>query len=664
MKSTLALIVALLGAVLFYSNIMNNEFVFDDHDIIRNNKAIRELSDLKTVLTTNYWHEQANAGLYRPLIFLLYAIDYAFWGLNPSGYHLFNLLFHLLTCLMVWYLARSFLIDRTAVFFAVLLFAVHPVHIEAVTGIVGRAEVVGTFFFCLSWWLFVRQSMHGRYTSKGLIASSAAYFLALTSKENTFVLPAVIALTVLFFDTKPDRWKKAFFSTIPYIVVFGIYMIIRFRVIGSIGPQGSEQFFYEKPWFTVFLTMIRVFAFYIKLFLIPTDLLATYRMWDVSTSLLDWRVLVSLPIVAGWVAGAVWFFKSRKIWQLMLLVMLITLFPVSNIVIAIGDIMAERFLYLPSVAFCIVAGPVLVSLVRRASPLISARLSRLIPLIIVVLFGVGMLVRNAQWRDGIIFWKTTIRQIPNSYSAYTNLAFSYADRKMFSHATAAVERALRIKPDSYVSRKLLTRLFYETGNYDQAITQSLRLIDLDSRNYFGYEYLALSLMQKQQMEKALEVCRSGIQVALNAQPLYHTLIRIYLNTGELKSALDAAHEALRNDPRDVTAYLKAASVYEQLGNDASAVDYYRKALDLDNANLEALDKLASLQFNLGNYNKARFYWHRAIKKYPSRDYFWYYIGLAYEREGNIPAARKSWQMIFHSDTFKQRAAIKLQHYAP
>ncbi len=660
MKHFFPLLLTLAAALLFYSNTYNNEFVFDDHDIIVNNKAIRDITDLKTVLTTNYWHDQANAGLYRPFIFMLYAVDYAFWGINPIGYHITNMLFHLLACVFLFAVAGYFVKDSLIQWLSVLLFAVHPVHIEAVTGVVGRAEVVGACFFCLSWLLFLRgysDKKNGK-TNISYVVSWLAYFFALASKENTFVLPVVLLISMIFFEKKLN-WKNSVIRIAPYAVFFFLYMYVRFKVIGSVGPQDNEQFFHDTPLFSVFLTMIRVFAFYFKLLLVPTDLLASYRMWQVSTSLLDWRVLAALPVVVCWIYCASLFFFRKKVWQFCLLFMLVTLFPVSNI-IPIGDIMAERFLYLPSVGFCILFAIVLINLLNISGQYVSRKAGIIYLLILTLFFGVAMLIRNAQWRDGIIFWKTTIKDIPKSYSAYTNLAFSYADRKMYSHALWAVDRALNLNPRPYVAKKLRARLLYETGRHEDVVKQSLDMIETDPAQYDGYDYMALSLMQLKKMDQAVSVCEKGISVVNDRQPLYYTLIRLYFNMNDSQRALQTAKRAIQNNPSDAKAYVKAGECHAALDSPGQAIQYYHKALTVDRYNLEALDKLASLYFSKNEYEKALFYWLRAIKKYPDRKYLWYYIGIAFEKQGNMQMALDSWKKVEHLPEFKERVAKKLQ----
>ncbi len=662
MKRFFLLMLSLAAAGLFYSNIYNNEFIFDDHDIIVNNKAIRDITDLRTVLTTNYWHEQANAGLYRPMIFLLYAVDYAFWGTNPTGYHITNVVFHLLTCILLFGIVSYFSKDLLVQGLAVLMFAIHPVHAEAVTGVVGRAEVVGTCFFCLSWVLFLIRYCTGRggIVSLSIVGSWVAYFLALASKENMFVLPVVLFLSMLFFDRK-FYWKKTFFFLLPYAIVFIIYMTLRFSVIASIGPQGTERFFHDTAPFAIFLTMLRVFAFYWKLLLIPTDLLASYRHWQVSKSLFDWRVLLSIPIVAGWLFSAVLFFRQKKLWQFCLIFMLVALFSVSNI-IPIGDIMAERFLYLPSIGFSIIFALVLLALIRHARRYISFKWGVVYLLIVTLFFGVDLMVRNAQWRDGILFWKTTLKDIPDSYSAYTNLAFSYTDKKMYSHAIAAVNRSLALNPNAYVSQKLRARLLYDTGKYDEAMKQASTMIKTDATQYAGYDYMALSLMRAGKAEQAISICERGISVVNNKQPLYYTLIRIFLNMGDARKAYATANQAIHNSSADPQAYIRAGECSDKLADPNQAIQYYRKALALDRFNLEALDKLAMLCFKQEQYDRALHYWLRAVKKYPEKQYFWYYIGLAYEKQGAVSMAISSWNKVAQLPEFKDRVFKKIQPY--
>ncbi len=666
MKKYLPLILIVLLGCICYANIFSNEFVFDDPEVIVKNKSIQDITDIKSILTTNYWHEQANAGLYRPVVFLSYAIDYHFWRDNPRGYHYFNITAHLIVCLLVYFIVLRFTKNAVVSFMSSLLFCAHPVHTEAVTGIVGRAEVFAALFFCLAWILFIRgylKSFSGQnpHTSAfwGLwfVFSWVSYFLALGSKENSVVLPVVIILTAYYYKKKWDL-RELIFILVPYIIVFLIYFIIRWHVIGSIGPTGEEQFFYNRCGSTVLFTMIRVFSWYLKLLVIPTNLLCVYRHWRLSFSFLEWSVVVSLLIDILWVLPAVLFFRAKKAWQFFNLFVFIGLFPVSNI-IRIGDIMAERFLYLPSLGFC-----ACFSLLFFQMDKTIKKQAILLPvyLLIIMCFILGTIGRNTQWRDGIIFWQTTLRDIPHSSHGYYNLATAYAEKGLVKQAIGALKMSLKVDPAHHLAREYMAQLYYEAGRYDESIFQCRKLLKTVPARAQVYRWLALSLMRQKKYNEAIQVCQKGIDILKEKSPLYYALYRIYLNMNKPQKALDSALQAISYDMGDVSAYVMAGNCYHRLGRDAEAKSSYIKALRLNSRNMEALDKLAVLYHTEGEYDRAIKLWKQIIKWYPSNDYFWYYIGIAYEHKGDMTNALASWKKVTTPQSYRLKVKERLKQY--
>ncbi|MCP5463206.1 MAG: tetratricopeptide repeat protein [bacterium] len=672
MKKWLPLSLIIAFGVLCYSNIFNNEFLFDDPDIILNNKAIRDIFNLKSVLLTNYWHSIANAGLYRPLVFFTYALDYHFWGKEPAGYHISNLIFHLITCWILYSVFARFLKSRRIAFAGALLFAAHPVHTEAVTGIVGRAEVLMALFFLLGWLLFLKSestiidSPSGKINifKRNLMLSAGCYFLALCSKENAVVLPVILISLLLRWDH-----NKSFYQRIEnilrvgflYFVPLCIYLAVRWSVIGSFSPQGTEQFFHNVSSSSVFFTMMRVFLMYGKLLLVPTNLLCSYRLTALSSSLFEWRVLFSLVGVIIWFCAALRYFKSGCKGQFGLFFILVSLLPVSNI-IRIGDIMAERFLYLPSVGFVLFAAEMWCKTVcgRSLEKNNKFYLMNALLLLCALAFCLGTIKRNAEWRTGIIFWKTTLRDIPDSNSGYFNLAVCYREKGAPEMAIKVLKRSLEIHPNHIPTRIFLAEMYYSAGQYENAIRENTVVLDRGEHQSVVYKNLALNYIKLQDYEKAREYCMRGIEQASDAQnALYHTLVRIYLNTGDMNNALFFALKAVEYDQSDVMGYILSGDIYKRFENYEKAEYYLKKALALDENSHQALDYLAAVYYRKHDFDQAIKVWNQAIKLYPDDEHIWYYIGLTYELKGNLPAAKDAWRNITRNHAYVERVKERL-----
>ncbi|MCD6459074.1 tetratricopeptide repeat protein [bacterium] len=659
MKKCIAVIIFLAMGIIAYSNIYNNELVFDDVEIISHNEVIKDISNIRKILTTNYWHEQANAGLYRPLVYLSFALDYALWQDNHVGYHFFNILFHLLTCALIFVILKFFIKDNTAVLLSTIIFAVHPVHSEAVTGIVGRAEVFSAFFFCMGWILFLKSFCSPKKQLIFYAGSLLAYFLSLASKENSIVLPLVLFISGLYLNKQKVLEKKWMIRVFLYAMVFVVYFVIRVSVLGTIGPAGTEQFFYGKNLSVVFFSMIRAFAWYFKLLFVPTNLVCSYRHWELSHTLFDVRVIVSLIPVIGFVVCSLLFFKSRKTYRFFLLFILVTLLPVSNI-IKFGDLMAERFLYLPSIGFCGFFVILFNGLLKNIKILNHRKKYIFFWLIVINLFLIALTVRNAQWRDGIIFWKTTIKDMPGSYSAYYNLGSVYYEKGAKNKAFYCMKKSLEINPYVYQTKKMCGILLYETGKNKKAVPYLKNLIAERPDDQDLYENLALSYLAQADYQNALSACREGLDKSAKKNNIFYTAVRIYLNLNKPDEALKIALNAVDYDSKDAKAYTKTGICYMKLGKVDEAVHFFQTAISLDKKNLEAIDNLAEIYFKQQNYKRAVQLWEKAIKLYPSRDYFWYYIGLALEKQNNAQAALTAYKKVQLTLAYKDRADRKIK----
>ena len=194
-KKSFLLFLILVTAILIYSPSFKNPFIWDDLHLIVNNSDIKSFGNLPSVFKTHLFKTTGYSNFYRPMQIVSFMFDYALWKLNPFGYHLTNLFFHLLNVMLVYFLVKRIFKNSDIGIIASLIFAVHPINTEAVTYISGRADPISGFFF-LSAFLFY---MRFRADNKGiLLALSVLFFgLSLLTKEAVLIFPLVETKTVL-----------------------------------------------------------------------------------------------------------------------------------------------------------------------------------------------------------------------------------------------------------------------------------------------------------------------------------------------------------------------------------------------------------------------------------------------------------------------------------
>ncbi len=371
-------LVILAVVMLSYSNSLENQYIFDDFHLILSNPQVTSIENTARDLLSGKL-----PAYYRPLRTISYALDYTlnkkFWyrfashqwtdrGLIPLGYHVSNIFYHILTALLVYLVIYKLSLNARVAFIGASLFALHPVHTESVAYLSGRRDILSTLFYLAGFYCFLcyRQGKQIRF----IVAAFLMYMLSLGSKEMGVTLPGLFLAYDLVKNFNhnessmgPGYWKALFSSAkksfqqsyLLYPVAFlGALACSCYAVF--IKSASRQDAYYGDSAFTTFLTVGRILVHYIKLLVYPIRLNAdySYNAFPLSVSLYEPSTFLSvlLLLLMGYLTlkllvnhkmaafGIAWFF--------------ITLLPVCHI-IPHHEMMAEHYLYLPSVGLCLVA---------------------------------------------------------------------------------------------------------------------------------------------------------------------------------------------------------------------------------------------------------------------------------------------------------------------
>jgi hypothetical protein len=359
---TAALVIALLSILPFVGT-LDNEFAFDDERVIVQNSIIKQLDHLPVLFTKGVWLSE-RAPVYRPIVLASFALNYALGGLDPSGYHVVNILLHTMVSLLLYGLARQLGFSPGACLVAGVLFAVHPLHTEAVTGIVGRAELLMALGVLLALkWHVQGEGFQLRY----VIPTWVSFAIALLSKEQAMMFPALALLYDISFWKKERRWKEMIPHVaaryLGYLVILGGYLALRGVLFERALPSSRRGIlFLDNPlaqldWGSRYLTALKVAGKYLWLFVWPDKLSAdySYNAIRIASSLLDPAVPGSLIAWGGLLFVAIWsYFRGRRFAFFGIGFTVLMFLPVSNLLIVIGTIMGERLFYLPSAGLFLV----------------------------------------------------------------------------------------------------------------------------------------------------------------------------------------------------------------------------------------------------------------------------------------------------------------------
>ncbi len=451
--------VIFFAAWVVYLNSLGGEFVFDDTSIIANNPLIRGLgwSNLKQIFGSHYWQTVAGqGGLYRPVVVLSYALNYATGGLDPMGYHLVNVLVHAVNAVLVFWVARELFADGVLAFWSGLLFALHPVRTEAVAYIVGRAENLAALFLLLAWLAYLKQR---------LVLGALAFLAALLCKESTFTLLAVLPLSDYVRGRGWDR------GTVVRYLLFaaagGLALGARYAVLGGFAPltiHPAANPAAAAGTLPRLLTATHVMGKYLWLLVYPAALSADYSFNQIPVISSPWTLdfLAPAAALAALLGATAWAARRDRTLFFCGAFFLATIALTANFIRPIGTIMAERLLYLPSLGFtCAVAHGI--ARARRR------QLAAGVGLAVALLYAGRTIARNADWQDHVTLFTSAAAVSPRSAVVQANLANAllYARGDAAGAARHALE-AIRIEPGDPSAYMTLGDAFVKLGEVEQA----------------------------------------------------------------------------------------------------------------------------------------------------------------------------------------------------
>ena len=497
----ISIAVVLAGAV--YVSALDNPFVYDDYRIVVENRSLNDLSNIRAVL----WHEVT-----RPVVNISYAVDRALWGAGPVGFHVTNVLLHMLNValfgVLSWRVAQD-LAGRhvhgesspqpeAMVTVAVLLFAVHPMLTEAVGYISGRSEVICGTFFLLALLSARRWMTDGRGWSLGL--AMVWWGLALGSKEIAAMLPFVMLAYdhwVMPVDAATHR-RRILRLQLPMLAIASVLVAIRLFVFLAVEHGGDV----EAQW-RFLLVESEVTRRYLTMLLLPTGQAIFHGISPIA-GLADPRGWLGLATVVL-LAGLAWMQRRAHpqiafglVWFLLLLAP-----SAALVVLDRGEPMAEHRVYLASAGIFLCVGSVAGHLWQRLSARHTASLLLRLALVVMVAALAGRtVVRNAVWASPTLVWLEAAEQAPDQWFPHLLLGEELHRAGRHDQAIAAFRRVISLRPQEAAAYGKLGLCLSEHGDLDAAEDAFTKLKGLDSRSTEASNGLATVALLRGQTDEA------------------------------------------------------------------------------------------------------------------------------------------------------------------
>jgi len=473
----------LFFALLLYGRTLPYTFVFDDHDRIEENAAVKSIFpisrfflDPKTQADDNTMSHHT----YRPLTTISFAIDYALWRDNPMFYRLENIVLHAINgALLGWIGYVLFRLSWPAAAMSSLFFLLHPLQTEAVAWISGRSDVLSFTFILLGWVGWIRFQNRRGYINAAIIV--VCFGSCLLTREIGICFPILIVLGDLAlrdqYDSESRRKNFIFYCLLASMAV--LYVDIRFRAIGRL----AQIDFWGGTFVTNIANVMQTWPLYLEKIVWPSELRVVY--WSIPV-LTHW----SLQAVAGAVSLTLFLISIGLLWkikkELSVLLMLVVVFwiPASNIV-PVATQFAERLLYAPLAFISLAMGVLIENLQKRW-------LYKTWAALLVIVFGTTF-SHLRTWKNDVTLWENVIHYEPQNWWAWYMEGvgeFNQADadhnektaRGWLARAQNSFERSLNIPmPRQYIGAILmyLALVTDRLGNHSHAQTQAEQALRLN-----------------------------------------------------------------------------------------------------------------------------------------------------------------------------------------
>lgn len=574
-----------------YSNSLNGKFIWDDDALIKNNIYIKSWTNLSKLFMEDIGAGAAREfNFYRPLQIFTYMLDYSIWKLNVFGYHLTNVMLHILVGLCIYWLAYILFEDFLLSFLASIFFVVHPIHTEAVSYISGRADPLALLFMFLCLILYIRNRFY--------FLMLLCYVLALSSKENSLISPLLILLYHYSFKRKLEI--KRF---LPILAITSAYILLRLTVLSSLLPNisTSTSLFQRLPGFFVAITN------YLRLLFMPLDLHMEYG--NKLFSFTEPKVIAGVLISSLFIGYSLIKKKDNKLFFLSTLWFFISLLPNSNLY-PINAYMAEHWLYVPSIGFFLVLSDRL-CFIFRTNELRTVAIVLTVGFL--VLYSYLTIEQNNYWKEPITFYERTLKYAPNSAMMLSRLGTEYSASGKREEAIKLFEKAIRIDPTYAYAYNNIGVEYNTMGKREEAIELFEKAIEISPNFVDAYYNLGVIYNTMGKKEEAAELFEETIKISPNYLYAYYNLAIIYISTAKYEEAIKMYEKVIKINPNHAETYNNLGNVYNTIGKHKAATELYKKAIKIKPNDAMAHYNLAMTYYKLKQYDLSIKYCDKAFK---------------------------------------------------
>ncbi|HET9426614.1 MAG TPA: tetratricopeptide repeat protein [Gemmatimonadaceae bacterium] len=511
---------------------IHNGFTYDDVFIVENNKLVADLGNWWKSFTQPYWPVQWGADGYRPLTMIAFTLEWAAGGGKPWVFHATNIALYAAISMMVFFLARTCL-PLAGAWVAAALFAVHPLHVEAVANVVGQAELLVALFVIPAVTIYVRARNANELTAARMVVIGILYVLACLSKEHGIVLPALLLAAELTIIVDKAPIRERFVRVRPFVLSLVALAAAYLWAHTLVSSEVATGFHEYVPFSTNNVgtggrlwTMFGLVPDWIRLFMWPARLSTEYGppAYPVVTEFAPYQ-LPGMLILAAVLALIVIGRKRSPTVSFGLAFAFVALLPTSNFIVASGILLAERTLFLPSVGVMIAVGAAVPWAYRhlRIAPLYAAAAAAF-----VMLLGLGTWKshnRTQVWKDNDTLFNAGVHDQPNVYRTHYMLGAWKFHLKRKVEGERSYQRAMELYDrDPYVFYSL-GQEYLTAGMYRSAVPLFRKTLEVDSNVVEARARLALALIELGQGEEAEKEALLALKQNTRSGPAMRVILK-------------------------------------------------------------------------------------------------------------------------------------------
>lgn len=567
-KTAIFLFIVILTT--FYPVLENKFTNWDDPVYVTRNNDIRSLSpaNIRRIFTSSC------CAHYHPLTVLSLAAEFRIYKLFPFFYHADNLILHYCNCLLLLWLLFLITQNSWISFFAALLFAVHPMHVESVAWVSGRKDVLFTFFYLSS---FISYIYYRRNDKPVCLALSVALFvLSMLSKESAVMLPLALIAYDYFIFGKIRLKDKAVFLVLA--LIFGVIAIYSQRASGAMITEG---YFFSAHTLRNFLYS---FFFYINKFIFPFKLSCFYNLPVFSADF-----LVETAMAASVLAVSFVLYNNKKeavfalVFYFVNIILFLQLIPEGYGYAAVCD----RYTYVPYVGFAMLVAGGIKGLIELNIK--SGKYIIIAAMVFAAFFAFVASQRCKIWHDSYTLWSDAIKNNPLNDRAYANRGFAETEDGFNDAALVDFERSVELNFNIAKVHFEMGNIYFSRKQYDMAAESYLNAIKVDPSAPSSHFYLGLAYNLENKDNDAIDEFNAAARLDPNYTETYYALGNTYFKLGQYDKAVISFTEALKRSKEDYLLYNNRGYAYYMLGNYEKALIDLNKAVAL-NPNYDASRK--------------------------------------------------------------------------